>query len=1643
MKLTLLAVLTAFAVLGAQAQSSFVWLEGEKPASATFEYQTGGWGNAEYLSEGEWLHFSFSADEVENGVPKDGAVLQYTFEVEDAGAYEVWNRAGYEYVRSPFEWRIDGGPWALIEPMKNLSTDLMEVSRWCEVAWVPMGEAKLVEGEHTLEIRFNVQKNENDKARRLLYASDALVLSKSVFRPNGKYKPGSDWRTPRDVAAQENVFSLPATPLGERSEVELHGDWQYARFDDPGLVGDKRTKPMAALPESSTLHWSSIKVPGNRNALREDQIFCHRYVLKTHVRIPRSLEGRRLLFDCEEANLMVTAFVNGRRVGFSDVVMAGFTFDITDAVEFGEVNELAVVVKDGYYAIRPDNEKPDLHHWFNIPLDMFEGNQGVTHRMDYPTRNTPDNGLLDLVRLVAAGPAIIEDVYFIPSVEEGNITIETAVRGNGDFEVVHKIDGKTLAGGTITGSGTVSAVNTWTDANLWWPDRPYVYTAETLLKLDGEVVDSKETRFGFREWSIEGTRFTLNGVPWQFRADLEGYGGGDPKAILERWRETGQNMFRLRFQRKWSGMTRREVLDFFDTNGVPVRCNVGTFDGQQASYGLVERENGEKVPNSALFDNWRKQVKANMLRLRNHPSVFVWELDNEIVYINARNFGNLDVVEPEFKQTAELVAALDRQGRGQMVAGGRALMDKSLPVNGCHYEASDDREYPDVAYGLTGWTSQSSHQPWPMATNKPIFLSEEAFLHGRKPQDFAGVGGERCFAGRSETKDAGSLLLRMYSEGYRWQELGGFHYWCSGYGDDHYKVWQPVCALVREWTRTLPADSEVIRTVMVRNDTRFDDPIVFQWRFGRQTGEEELHIPPGEGRIVKLRLKTPAVDDRAKISLKLECRRNGEVVWSEIKQLSVLNAVGEPIEEGVIAVWDPEGSAVEYLDARGADYTRISDPAAMPDNARVLVIGRNALSPRQSTDSMWLDMARDGVRLTVLEQEHPLHYQAVQTDVEPTDYDGRMAFMQEPTHPVFAGLEPDDFLFWQGDHIVYRNIYRKPSHGARSLLHADKALDYCALAECRSGEGLMLLCQAAVGEKMSSSHVAARLFDNMLNYAIDYERIRKKTVVCLPDGDPRLSLLRDAGLVFERAPLETALKDNCIVIADADNENLAELAPRIAEFSGRGGRLMLWGLTPSGLDAFNKIVGVEHLLRPFRREKVQLSRPRSSIAAGISQSDVALSSGERIVNYQSIEWAADDTFSYVVDLYDIAPFMQGPGIEPDNNGGSIVNGFTDAEYWRYICYFNVDEDGEGPELGYELPRPENITGFSIVPNSHYKRVREFVLTPNDDASKAVTIELEPYDRDNNPRQDFEVDLPSVKSLSLKFTKWDEHERSPIGIDNLWLRVERSGEFMRKVQPIVDNGGLVYYPEAGVLLNQIVVPKQEAVPINRKKKQRVVATLLKNMNAVFEGGESLISRDGLKTSPVSLEGKCNLYLSASQGWPVEENDLSHFPLGEQRFAGVRYEIRDFKTSPLESAVTLQCLRGINAPREVNGIMVQRSADALFFLHTFVRKREWQPRSETDKPPVIFKYVVHYADGVDETVDVRYGLGADHWRQENPKGLLNAALAWAVDGAAVYSMQWNNPYPDKKIVSIDLRYETGTGNRYGAPVVLGISTGKAIE
>ncbi len=136
------------------------------------------------------------------------------------------------------------------------------------------------------------------------------------------------------------------------------------------------------------------------------------------------------------------------------------------------------------------------------------------------------------------------------------------------------------------------------------------------------------------------------------------------------------------------------------------------------------------------------------------------------------------------------------------------------------------------------------------------------------------------------------------------------------------------------------------------------------------------------------------------------------------------------------------------------------------------------------------------------------------------------------------------------------------------------------------------------------------------------------------------------------------------------------------------------------------------------------------------------------------------------------------------------------------------------------------------------------------------------------------------------------------------------------------------------------------------------------------------------------------------------------------------------------------------------------DAVFFLHTFnaegltrgyeSRIARWRKRPRGKKPekPVVFKYVVHYADQSRVVVPVIYMRNIGPWLfKGEAEPLAGAALAWSGAGrkpgvsVGIYSMQWNNPHPDKIIKSIDI---IGRDNgRYGAPAVFAITTATMIK
>jgi beta-galactosidase len=500
--------------------------------------------------------------------------------------------------------------------------------------------------------------------------------------------------------------------------------------------------------------------------------------------------------------------------------------------------------------------------------------------------------------------------------------------------------------------------------------------------------------------------------------------------------------------------------------------------------------------------------------------------------------------------------------------------------------------------------------------------------------------------------------------------------------------------------------------------------------------------------------------------------------------------------------------------------------------------------------------------------------------------------------------------------------------------------------------------------------------------------------------------------------------------------------PKVNAFMQSGGYIVWHGLTPSGLGDYNKIVGFNHMIRAMRRERVSLSTPRNSLTSGLTLGDVVMLSGERIFPWTADEYVADDIFSHIVDYDEVAPF----GTSDNGLFPNAVNGFVGADGWKLINDFEAPKAGPA-RLVFTFPQSQTISEFVWDGSVNYNATTKVGLTIDGKTqSWSVPANGEPQTLSLKPNL-------RGKKIELQIHDWARDKSNSnggytIGIDNIWLKAQRSPDFYRKVRPMLNVGGLMHYPRGngGMVLCNLLFKETEAVPINTAKKRTIFSAILRNLNAPFAGGKTVIAGAGLKYVPIDIHNQATQYRT-ERGWFGDANfTFNGLPRGRQKFGGIEYSIYDFPTSPVPTAIMLGGDNiPNNPPREVRGIPVNQKADALFFLHTArIDNRMSDDDRKNNRRFEMARYIVNYVDGQSATVPIYSEMDIEDYKQATPRAVPGAQIAWVSAypsgqfSAVAYSKQWNNPRPGVAIKSIDMTY--GAEPR-GVPVLLAVTAASA--
>lgn len=321
-------------------------------------------------------------------------------------------------------------------------------------------------------------------------------------------------------------------------------------------------------------------------------------------------EHSRYVLHFDGAFMNTSVYVNGKLVGIRPYGFISFGFDITPFLNKKGENVVAV---------RIDNAQQPNCRWYT--------GCGI-YRHVYLLRS-------DEVRLAQWGVQVLPVLKGRGANITLNSTIEsfaTQARKLSLKQMVYDAEGRCVAQSTTPcvtheGKNTVSQKIKMTNAKLWWPHAPYIYKVVSQL-IDGKkVLDRDTTTMGLRNiafdaktgFAINGRNTKLNGVC--LHGDLGCLGSAINEDALYRqlrmMKDMGANAIRCSHN-----PPAPELLHMCDTMGLMVMDEA--FDQW--------RTGKTQFDYALFFDKWaEKDITDMVLRDRNHPSIILWSIGNEVL----------------------------------------------------------------------------------------------------------------------------------------------------------------------------------------------------------------------------------------------------------------------------------------------------------------------------------------------------------------------------------------------------------------------------------------------------------------------------------------------------------------------------------------------------------------------------------------------------------------------------------------------------------------------------------------------------------------------------------------------------------------------------------------------------------------------------------------------------------------------------------------------------------------------------------------------------------------------------------------------------------------------------------------------------
>jgi beta-galactosidase len=321
-------------------------------------------------------------------------------------------------------------------------------------------------------------------------------------------------------------------------------------------------------------------------------------------------------------------WMNGQHVGSHVGMFGEVRCDVTHAVKPGR-NVLAVLARGG------SDKQANPHDVVGVAVTV-EVTEAMLHSLPHGMYPEEAAGIWQPVTLTVTRTVAVKDVFLQPRLDGLSFELElrnAAERQDAvtvDYLIRDARDGSLFYAAPRSEPKSVGAEGMHQHYStpelkpkLWSPHEPNLYNLEIRVHARGELVDRHIARFGFRTFAVAGNRFLLNGKPFWLRG-----ANHFPHALRPNDGELARRFMQLAREGNVLA-TRSHTAPFTDT-WLNAADEVGMAVSYEGTWPWLMLEGD--LPEPDLLHVWKAEFASLLRRHRNHPSIVMWTVNNEMKF---------------------------------------------------------------------------------------------------------------------------------------------------------------------------------------------------------------------------------------------------------------------------------------------------------------------------------------------------------------------------------------------------------------------------------------------------------------------------------------------------------------------------------------------------------------------------------------------------------------------------------------------------------------------------------------------------------------------------------------------------------------------------------------------------------------------------------------------------------------------------------------------------------------------------------------------------------------------------------------------------------------------------------------------------